>query len=240
MLAVILAMLLDWMQARFHEGAYYWTESLLFNTYWILFLPVGMLLQQKSIHFLKKLLLAVVLHAMVYALLVQTLSMLLLDHTYFFSHTLEYTSFNDFYKYFLVYGLVFYWQPRSISTSLTNPVPPSPGPEGLTIKEGRQQFQLPYSSITYIRSERPYIAINTKEKQFLHLESLSGIAQQLPADQFFRIHKSVIVQVAAIQSLRSRGNGDYDVLLMDGTELRMSRRFVQEFKSLPGSGKLFR
>lgn len=238
--AVGLAMVLDWMHAQFNSGAYYWNESLLFNTYWLLFLPIGMLFQTRAIPFIKKTALAIAIHALVYALLVQTLSMLLFEHTYNFLTTLQYTSFNDCYKYLLMYSLLFYLPKSNNSRPVPAPALNDSAPDGLTIKEGRQVLFLPYASITHIRAERPYIAIHTAEKQFLQLESLTSIAEQLPPDQFFRIHKSVIVQAAAILSLRSRGNGDYDVALLDGTELRMSRRYVQHLKTRVNLEKLLR
>jgi two-component system LytT family response regulator len=48
---------------------------------------------------------------------------------------------------------------------------------------------------------------------------------QLDASRFVRIHRRLIVAVDRIQDVRPVGNGDAILRLVDGRELRASRRY---------------
>lgn len=61
------------------------------------------------------------------------------------------------------------------------------------------------------------------------LNSLKHIIKRLP-ENFKRIHKSTIVNVDYISEFKSRGNGDYDVIMNDGSVLRLSRNYREELK----------
>ncbi len=85
------------------------------------------------------------------------------------------------------------------------------------------------SEILYLYAEKPYIAIHTGSKTYLHSSTLKSIIHHLdPA--FLRIHKSIIVNTCAVVSYKSRQNGDYDLCMSDGTELRLSRNYAAAFK----------
>jgi two-component system LytT family response regulator len=51
---------------------------------------------------------------------------------------------------------------------------------------------------------------------------------------FSRIHRSAIVNNERIAEMRPLDNGEYRVLLRDGTELRLSRNYRQQLQSLLG------
>ncbi len=48
---------------------------------------------------------------------------------------------------------------------------------------------------------------------------------------FCRIHRSTIVNLKRVRGLRLNEDGDYTVLLEDGTSLRMSRRYRKQLQS---------
>ena len=48
---------------------------------------------------------------------------------------------------------------------------------------------------------------------------------------FVQIHKSLIVNLAHVESYKSRLNGDYDITMSNGTSLRLSRTYARAFKA---------
>jgi DNA-binding LytR/AlgR family response regulator len=97
------------------------------------------------------------------------------------------------------------------------------------VTQGKTSIPIPVSSISYVQTADPYIAIHADGKKHLLAQSLSGIMDQLDS-RFVRIHRSAIVNTQSVSKWTSRGNGDYDVLLSDGTLLRLSRNYAQAFR----------
>jgi two-component system LytT family response regulator len=59
---------------------------------------------------------------------------------------------------------------------------------------------------------------------------MADLEQELDQTVFCRIHRSTIVKLDCILGLRLNENGEYDVLLNDGTRLRMSRRYRKQLQ----------
>lgn len=64
---------------------------------------------------------------------------------------------------------------------------------------------------------------------------LLGILEKKLDPRFFiRIHRSAIVHIDAIESLHHHSHGDYNVTLLDGTELKLSRTYRDNLQSRLG------
>ena len=101
----------------------------------------------------------------------------------------------------------------------------------LPVKYGSKTTYVETQKIKWIVSDGPYIEINTPEKKFVILDSLKNIIDSLPGN-FKRIHKSTIVNIHQIESSKSRGNGDYDLILKCGKIVRLSRNYAKALKSM--------
>lgn len=235
-------MLQDLLTARRMGYSFYWNESLLFSAYWLLAVPIFFIarhwVRQRKQRLRKAdlagiSLLAMFIHVFVYALGLWLVSMLFMDHTYGFQKNLFYTLSSDLVKYLLTYtGLFFHLNSfAQLQPPTSNPQPPSPPLTTLLVTEGRTSIPIALSTISHIQSADPYIAIYSSGKKYLMAHSLSGIITQLDA-RFVRIHRSTIVNTEVVQKWTSRGNGDYDVMLSDGTMLRLSRNYVRVFREL--------
>lgn len=74
----------------------------------------------------------------------------------------------------------------------------------LVVKEGRALVRLDYSKITWLESEGNYTTINLYDtKRRVVRMTLSELQQQLPDQQFLRIHKSFVVNKKYITELRA-------------------------------------
>jgi two-component system LytT family response regulator len=71
---------------------------------------------------------------------------------------------------------------------------------------------------------------------------LENLAGQLDSNKFVRIHRRMIVAVHRIVEMRPLANGDAVLTLLDGRELRVSRRYraaVRNSWTAPGSQSTF-
>ena len=56
-------------------------------------------------------------------------------------------------------------------------------------------------------------------------ETITALESRLGERQFLRVHRSTLVNVDRIKTLRPSLYGDYAILLRDGTKLTLSRGF---------------
>ena len=87
---------------------------------------------------------------------------------------------------------------------------------------GRTLF-VPYRDIAWIEGADYYARVHVGRKAHLLRESLRSLADRLDPNQFVRIHRSAIVNVARVRELRVGDGTDGIAVLDDGTELRVGR-----------------
>lgn len=241
----------DFSQTVFTESAYYFSESFLFSSFWWWFIPFcilqNKLLQKEPLSFKHQLLLYLFLigiHLFISALFIDIISAAFFEQRFVFWKGMGFSISENGYSLLLLYGLPFFFnllRPQQVTVGSSVPVgevqPPitlySPS---LIVQEGLQKILIAKQEIRYIQSSPPYVVIQTNARKHLHKTTLGKIQEELPIDQFVRIHKSTIVNVQEIASFRSRQNGDYDVTLKDQTVLRLSRNYAADFKRVMGNG----
>jgi len=96
---------------------------------------------------------------------------------------------------------------------------------------GRVQF-VDVAQIDWLEASGNYVEVHTGTTSFLHRERLRVLEVQLDPAIFLRIHRSIIVQRAAVQELRPLPGGDYSVLIRGGAPLRLSRTYRAALESL--------
>ncbi|NQX39980.1 DNA-binding response regulator, LytR/AlgR family [Pedobacter steynii] len=227
----------DFLHSSYHNYAFYFSESLLFKSFWLLFLPLSFLqfqLLKRSVAYVPATLIPVILHVVAFAFSVWLLSALLFTHTYGFKDLIGYTLSEDSYKYVLIYGTIPFLYARQQTVAQKQKSFPTAPVKRITIGSARNHISIAVDEILYISSAAPYIAIRIQQKSHLHAESLKSIHKKLDQQQFIRIHKSTILNMEQVSSYKSRLNGDYDVLLKNGESLRLSRNYSAKFKELMG------
>lgn len=71
----------------------------------------------------------------------------------------------------------------------------------ILVKSEHKVHRLRFEDISYIEGMREYVAYHTPNGRILSLNSLKGLEEELPADQFLRIHKSYIVAMGKISAI---------------------------------------
>ena len=109
--------------------------------------------------------------------------------------------------------------------------------ERISVESRGQLRVVPVSKIDYITASGPYAELHIADKTFAIRERMQTLEERLDPNLFFRIHRSAIVRIDRIDSMRRAAGGDYAVRLKDGTELSLSRSRREELeKRLTGNG----
>lgn len=102
-----------------------------------------------------------------------------------------------------------------------------PALDRIVIRETGRVFFVEVADIGWLEAEGNYVALHVVDgKTHLVHETLANLATRLDASRFLRIHRSTIVRVDRIKELLPHFNGEYVVVLKDGTRLKLSRSFL--------------
>jgi two-component system LytT family response regulator len=95
--------------------------------------------------------------------------------------------------------------------------------------EGRVVF-LKMTEIDWIEATGNYLGLHVGKDNYLLRGRLSELEKKLSTDQFFRIHRSTIVNLDRVKEFRPSFKGDGVVVLKDGARLAASRNCAQKLQ----------
>jgi len=104
----------------------------------------------------------------------------------------------------------------------------------LPIKSSGQVLFLKISEIDWIEAADYYACLHVGPKTHLLRRSMTELERDLDPAKFCRIHRSTIVNLERVRSLKLGEDGEYEVLLENGTSLRMSRGYRKQLQSRLG------
>ncbi|HEX7118161.1 MAG TPA: LytTR family DNA-binding domain-containing protein [Longimicrobiales bacterium] len=94
---------------------------------------------------------------------------------------------------------------------------------------GRIRF-LAADEIDYVTAEGNYARLHAGERSYLIRETLTALEGKLEPGRFLRVHRSCIVRLERVKELESLFQGEYMMVLEDGTRLRSGRSFAARVK----------
>jgi two-component system LytT family response regulator len=106
--------------------------------------------------------------------------------------------------------------------------------ERLAVKSAGQILFLKTSEIDWIEAADYYACLHVGSKSHLLRRSMSELERDLAAEEFCRIHRSAIVNLNRVRSLRLSEDGEYEVVLESGNSLRMSRSYRKQLQARLG------
>jgi len=98
-------------------------------------------------------------------------------------------------------------------------------PEVLPIRQGRETVRVPVSSIGWIDAAGDYMCIHAGGDTHILRGTMKELEQILDPRLFQRVHRSTIVNLRLVRSLRAHMNGEYFLTLEGGHELKLSRSY---------------
>ncbi|MGH9345873.1 MAG: LytR/AlgR family response regulator transcription factor [Vicinamibacterales bacterium] len=104
----------------------------------------------------------------------------------------------------------------------------------LVVKSGGRVFFLRTDEIDWIEAAGNYVRLHLGEESHLFRETMNGMEGRLDARRFVRIHRSRIVNTEQIKELQPWFNGEYVVILRNGTRLTLSRGYREKLQEQLG------
>ena len=109
---------------------------------------------------------------------------------------------------------------KAESTSDTSLIDIKPSEAFLLVKADHKLYRIYWKDIRYIQSMKEYVMYYTDEGRIMALGSLKKLEEELPKDQFWRIHKSYIVAQNRIKNLDGNRLNIGDMVLPIGGNYR--------------------
>jgi LytTr DNA-binding domain len=246
LLFIVFTILQDVLRSGIKNSAFYFSESLLFSSFWWFFAPllfvqyywVNHARSTPVIFKLMVMVLPAVIHLFAFPLLVWIISGLLYYHTYAFRQTFNYTLSEHVYNVAVLYTIpvALYQFVFTRSGAKTAPVQQQLSQESyletIMVTDGNKKLPVAVAEVLYFTASPPYISIHTNEKKYLQQETLRSVLGKLDPAQFVRVHRSTIINIHMVRSYSTRLNGDYDLTMKNNMPLRLSRNYAAGFKML--------
>jgi len=110
-------------------------------------------------------------------------------------------------------------------------------PEVLPIRQGRETVRVPVASIQWIDAAGDYMCIHAAGETHILRGTMKELEELLDPNLFQRVHRSTIVNLRLVRSLRAHMNGEYFLTLEGGHELKLSRTYRDKIEYfLSGAG----
>ena len=93
----------------------------------------------------------------------------------------------------------------------------------LLVKAGDRVLFLKTEEIDWIEADDNYVRLHAAGKTHLLRRTMNELEAALAPEQFARIHRSAIVNLDRVRELQPLFNGEALIVLLDGTELKLSR-----------------
>jgi two-component system LytT family response regulator len=103
--------------------------------------------------------------------------------------------------------------------------------DSIVVKSLGQVAFLKIAEIDWVEAADYYSRLHIGAKTHLLRRSVADLEGDLDPASFCRIHRSTIVKLDRVRALEINESGEYDVLLLDGTRLRLSRRYRKPLQS---------
>lgn len=106
--------------------------------------------------------------------------------------------------------------------------------QGKILIEGKGKYSIiKHEDILYVYSFEKGTAIQSRVSLDFTRKSLKEVFSQLP-EQFFQVHRSYIVNLSCVQSVRYHNSGSYHIFLQDmpGIKIPVSKKYVPELRRL--------
>jgi two-component system, LytTR family, response regulator len=104
----------------------------------------------------------------------------------------------------------------------------------LVVKSGGRVFFLRTDELDWIEAAGNYVRLHLGEDSHLFRETMNNMESRLDGHRFVRIHRSRIVNTDRIKELQPWFNGEYVVVLQNGTRLTLSRGYREKLQERLG------
>ena len=104
----------------------------------------------------------------------------------------------------------------------------------IVVKNGSDIRIVPMADVMYIEAYDDYVKIFTKDTYYLKKKTMNYYEQVLDSSQFFRTHRSFIINLQELTKIEPLEKNTYVVLLKNGKKIPLSRTGYSKLKETLG------
>ncbi|MBE0364065.1 two-component system, LytT family, response regulator [Pseudoalteromonas ulvae UL12] len=105
-------------------------------------------------------------------------------------------------------------------------------PESIAVKEQGEIIRVPAATIQWVDAAGDYMCLHCSDgKTHILRKTMKELEQELDPNLFVRVHRSAIVNTKQITKLVTQVSGEYQLVLENGQELKVSRSYRDKVKS---------
>jgi two-component system LytT family response regulator len=100
------------------------------------------------------------------------------------------------------------------------------------IRDGAKVHVINAEKIEHVEAQDDYVQIRSEGKSYLKNQRMSELEEQLDAEQFLRIHRSYIVNIAFVDRIEQATKDSHVAVLKDGCRVPISRSGYQKIRAV--------
>jgi len=104
----------------------------------------------------------------------------------------------------------------------------------LPIRTETETIRLPVTQIDWIDAAGDYMCVHAQGNTYVLRETMKALESLLNPNHFARVHRSTIVNIDRVRSLRPHMNGEFFLTLSSGQELKLSRSYRDRVEQMMG------
>lgn len=100
------------------------------------------------------------------------------------------------------------------------------------IRDGARVHVITCDKIEVIEAQDDYVQIRSEGRNYLKNQRMAELEEQLDGEQFMRIHRSWIVNIACVERIEQATRDSYVAVLRDGSKVPVSRSGYQKIRTV--------
>lgn len=112
---------------------------------------------------------------------------------------------------------------RTVADDAAGLVAGTKAPERVALDEGKRVVMVDVRDIEWLEAADYYVQVHVNGATHLIRESLQSLEGRLGAARFLRVHRGAVANIDQIARLDRLADGELEVVLRSGTQLRVSR-----------------
>lgn len=121
---------------------------------------------------------------------------------------------------------------RQLQNALQNGKPEPKFLKRIAVKSGERTVFLPVEEIDWVATAGNYLELHVGKQRHLIRERMCELESKLDPTKFVRIHRLSLINIERVRELQPLFNGDYIVILHNGTRLTLSRTYREKLFDL--------
>ena len=98
-------------------------------------------------------------------------------------------------------------------------------PDRIPLKTRDRVLIVNVAEIDWVEADGDYVSIHIGAKSWLLRETIAAAEARLALSGFVRIHRSTMININRVRELLPLTKGEFTVVLLDGTKLKLSRNY---------------